>query len=338
MPQLQVRQRGEVLRSLNLGRQLSIGRTPDNGLPLRDPSVAVRHAEISVEGGALLLTDLAGSETGTFVNGHRLTPHQPHRLEHGDEIQIGPFTVAFLNDATPAPAPPAAGRRDVQGELAARPARPPLPTYPAPLPPAAGPAMYTSFLPPFYQESEFLARFLKVLEGIWEPLQRRQDSVDLHFDPRVAPPPVLGWTAQWLGIPLDPHWPEARQRAWLREAVTLYRWRGTRYGLTRALETVYGLTPVLREDSAEPHTLRVTLLDSLDGEDTAGREAVTAFVYAHAPAHARVIVEWADPLPTAPPGPARPDPTPDPAQPDPAPDPAAPPPPRTSRPTQDVSE
>lgn len=342
MPQLQVRQRGEVLRSLNLGRQLSIGRTPDNGLPLRDPSVAVRHAEISVEGGALLLTDLAGSETGTFVNGHRLTPHQPHRLEHGDEIQIGPFTVAFLNEATPAPAPPAAGRRDVQGELAARPARPPLPTYPAPRPPATGPAMYTSFLPPFYQESEFLGRFLKVLESIWEPMQRRQDSVDLHFDPRVAPPPVLGWTAQWLGIPLDPHWPEARQRAWLREAVTLYRWRGTRYGLTRALETVYGLTPVLREDSAEPHTLRVTLLDSLDGEDTAGREAVTAFVYAHSPAHTRVIVEWADPPPApAPPPPTTERPAQPPAQPpaEPSAEPsAAPPPPRTSRPTQDVSE
>ncbi|GAA5448128.1 hypothetical protein Ddep01_01888 [Deinococcus depolymerans] len=333
MPHLQVRQRGEVLRSLTLGRQLSIGRTPDNGLPLRDPSVAVRHAEISVENGALLLTDLAGSDTGTFVNGHRLTPHQPRRLEHGDEIQIGPFTVAFLNEAAATPAPVPQGRRHVQGELAARPARPPLPTYPAPLPRLDGPALYASFLPPFYQESEFLERFLKILEGVWEPLQRRQDSVELHFDPRVAPPPVLGWMAQWLGIPLDPHWPEARQRAWLREAVTLYRWRGTRYGLTRALETVYGLTPVLREDSAEPHTLRVTLLDSPDGEDTASREAVTAFLHAHAPAHAQVTVDWVDaPAPPEPPTPPEP---PGDAEP-PAPDPATPP--RTPRPTQDVSE
>lgn len=300
MPQLQVRQRGDVLRTLNLGmRQLSIGRTPDNGLPLRDPSVAVRHAEISVEGGALLLTDLTGGEASTFVNGHRLTPHQPWRLEHGDEIQIGPFTVAFLSEAAAAPAEAPQGRTDVQGTLAAHPARPPIPTFPAPRPPLGGPALYTSFLPPYFQESEFLGRFLKILEGVWEPMQRRQDSVDLHFDPRVSPPQLLGWMAGWLGVPLDPHWPEARQRAWLREAVTLYRWRGTRYGLSRALETVFGLTPVLSEDSAQPHTLRVTLLDSLDGDDTASREAITAFVQRHAPAHTQVTVEFVD-APTPP--------------------------------------
>ncbi|GGR56122.1 hypothetical protein GCM10008959_17190 [Deinococcus seoulensis] len=300
MPQLQVRQRGDVLRTLNLGmRQLSIGRTPDNGLPLRDPSVAVRHAEISVEGGALLLTDLTGGEAATFVNGRRLTPNQPWRLTHGDEIQIGPFTVAFLSESVAAPPEPPQGRTDVQGTLAAHPARPPIPTFPAPLPPPGGAGLYTSFLPPYFQESEFLGRFLKILEAVWEPMQRRQDSVDLHFDPRVSPPQLLGWMAGWLGVPLDPHWPEARQRAWLREAVTLYRWRGTRYGLSRALETVFGLTPVLSEDSAQPHTLRVTLLDSPDGDDTASREAITEFVQRHAPAHTRVTVEFVD-APTPP--------------------------------------
>ncbi|MVN85672.1 FHA domain-containing protein [Deinococcus sp. HMF7620] len=298
MAQLQVRQRGEVLRVVVLSRQLSIGRTPDNGLPLRDPSVAIRHAEITAESGALLLTDLTGGEAVTFVNGHRLAPNQPHRLEQGDEIQIGPFTLSFLADVTAAVTPtPSSGRVDVQGELRARPARSPLPTFPAEQPPRDGAALYTEFLPPFFQESEFLGRYLKIFEALWEPMQRRQDSIELHFDPRVAPPQVLGWMAGWLGIPLDPHWPEGRQRAWLREAITLYRWRGTRYGLTRALETVYGLTPVLREDTAQPHTLTLQLLDSPDGEDTASREAITQFIFMHAPAHVRVTVEFVEPSP-----------------------------------------
>ncbi|MBZ9713606.1 FHA domain-containing protein [Deinococcus multiflagellatus] len=303
MAQLQVRVRGEVLRVLTLSRQLSIGRTPDNGLPLRDPSVAIRHAEITAEVGALLLTDLTGGEGVTFVNGHRLSPNQPHRLEQGDEIQIGPFTLAFLADpSVTAEAARPAGRVDVQGELAARPARPPLPTFTAERPPHDGLALYTEFLPPFFQESEFLGRYLKIFEAMWEPLQRRQDSIELHFDPRVAPPQVLGWMAGWLGLPLDPHWPEGRQRAWMREAVTLYRWRGTRYGLSRALETVYGLTPVLREDTAQPHTLTVQLLDSPDGEDTASREAITQFIFTHAPAHVRVTVEFVEaPATAAPP-------------------------------------
>ncbi|UBV44952.1 FHA domain-containing protein (plasmid) [Deinococcus taeanensis] len=304
---LQVRRGGDVLRVLPLARQLSIGRTPDNGLPLRDPSVAIRHAEITSENGAVLLTHLAAGDAVTFVNGHRLAPNQPRRLESGDEIQIGPFTLAYLTAAPetrPAPAP--AGRVQEQGELAALPARPPLPTAAPEQPPRNAPALYTEFLPPFFQESEFLSRYLKIFEAVWEPLQRRQDSLDMVFDPRVAPPAVLTWMAQWLGVPLDPHWPEARQRAWLREAVTLYRWRGTRYGLSRALETVYGLSPVLREDSARPHTLTVRLLDPPDGDDTASREAVTAFIHAHAPAHARVDVEWV----AAPPEASAPDPRP----------------------------
>lgn len=295
MAQLQVRQRGEVLRVLPLEmRHLSIGRTPDNGLPLRDTSVAVRHAEITEEGGVLLLTALAGDQALTYVNGQRLPAHQPHRLEHGDEVQIGPFTVAYLTEAQVSQPPEASRPLVTQGELGAQPAHPPFPTYPAPLPGRHAPSLYTQFLPPLFQESEFLSRYLKIFEVIWEPLQVRQDHLESHFDARLAPPQMLPWMAQWLGVPLDAHWPEARQRAWMREAVSLYRWRGTRYGLTRALETVYGLSPVLEEDPSRPHTLDVRLLDSLDGPDTASREAITRFIHQHAPAHTRVTVTFVD--------------------------------------------
>ncbi len=318
MAQLQVRRQGEVLRLLPLEmRLLSIGRTPDNGLPLRDSAVAIRHAEISVEGGVYLLTMLSAEPHLTFVNGQRLSPHQPHRLEQGDEIQIGPFTVAFLPEDRPAPdvqQPRPRGQVVAQGELGTVPVRPPVPTYPAPQPQPGGAALYHQFLPPFFQESPLLGQLLKVFETIWEPLQVRQNHLDAHFDARLCPPEVLGWMAGWLGAPLERHWPEGRQRAWMHEVVNLYRWRGTRYGLSRALETVYGVRPVLIEDQTRPHTLTVRLPDSPDGEDSAGRDAVTRFIHQHAPAHALIEVEFVD-APTA--RPAAPD----------QPDEAAPPPP-----------
>lgn len=294
MAQLQLRRGGEVLRMLPLEmRLLSIGRTPDNGLPLRDSKVAIRHAEISNENGVFLLTNLAGETNLTYVNGQRLAPHQPYRLEHGDEVQIGPFTIAFLHIDQPAAAPPArTGHVLVQGELNATPARPAIPTYPSPIPNKSDAAMYSQFLPPLFQESEFLSRYLKIFQTIWEPLQTRQDHLDVHFDPRLSPPQILGWMSEWLGVPFESHWPEARQRAWMQEAVTSYRWRGTRYGLTRGLETVFGLSPVLKEDSGRPHTLEIEVLDSLDGEDSASREAITAFIYRHSPAHTYVEVKF----------------------------------------------
>ncbi len=294
MAQLQVRRSGEVLRMLPLEmRLLSLGRTPDNGLPLRDSKVAIRHAEISNEGGAFMLTNLAGEAYLTYVNGQRLAANQPHRLEHGDEFQIGPFAVTFLQTDQPAdlPAEPA-GRVQVQGELLAAPSRPALPRFPTPVPARNDPALYSQYLPPLFQESEFLSRYLKIFQTIWEPLQTRQDHLDVHFDPRLCPPEILNWMAEWLGVPLESHWPEARQRAWMQEAVTLYRWRGTRYGLTRALETVFGISPLLKEDTARPHTLEIEVLDSLDGDDSASHEAITEFIFRHSPAHTRVEVRF----------------------------------------------
>ena len=242
-----------------------------------------------------MLTTLVGETHPTYVNGQRLAANQPHRLEHGDEVQLGPFTITFLQLDQPAPLTAPNGHVLAQGELQALPARPALAAYPPPVPFRNDPALYSSYLPPLFQESEFLSRYLKIFQTIWEPLQTRQDHIDAHFDPRLCPPEVLKWMSVWLGVPLEDHWPEARKRAWVQEVVGLYRWRGTRYGLTRGLETVFGVSPVLKEDSARPHTLEVELLDSLDGEDSASREAITDFIFKHAPAHTYVEVKFVAP-------------------------------------------
>lgn len=292
MPQLQVRRSGEVLRVISLEMKLlSLGRTPDNGLPLRAPEVAIRHAEINLEEGAHLLTALAGERYLTYVNGQKLIANQPHRLEQGDEIQIGPFVISYLlQDQKVEPASP---QPTVSyAELKTHPAKPPLPTYPSPLPPKYTQALYTEFLPPFFQESELLSRYLKIFQSIWEPIQQRQDHIESHFDTRLAPPQILAWLANWLDVPLDTNWPEARQRAWIREAINLYRWRGSKYGLSRSLETVFGVTPIIEEDASHPYTLKVIMLDSPDGEDSASREAITQFIYQHIPAHTLAQVEF----------------------------------------------
>lgn len=170
-----------MLRVLPLARALSIGRTPDNGLPLRDPSVAIRHAEISAEGGALLLTHLAGGEHVTFVNGHRLAPNEPRRLEPGDEIQIGPFTLAFLTAAPetrPAPAPP-----DACANRGPRlPARPRAAAHlPAGSPGARHAGAVHRVPPALLPGIRVPVALPEDLRGDLGALQRRQDSVDMIF-------------------------------------------------------------------------------------------------------------------------------------------------------------
>ena len=81
---------------------------------------------------------------------------------------------------------------------------------------------------------------LLIFEAIWEPLEQRQEHIAMYFSPSTSPARMLAWIAEWLNLELDPHWPERRRRELLREAMQLYWWRGTRYGLTRMLEVCTG--------------------------------------------------------------------------------------------------
>lgn len=70
---------------------VSIGRGPEAGLRLQDPSVSRIHCKVVVVAGKATLTD-AGSSTGTLING---APQQQHELQEGDVIHIGSTELQF---------------------------------------------------------------------------------------------------------------------------------------------------------------------------------------------------------------------------------------------------
>jgi pSer/pThr/pTyr-binding forkhead associated (FHA) protein len=64
----------------------TIGRSPDNDIPIADPEVSRRHAQIVRQASGYAIVDL-GSTNGTFVNEVRVTALTP--LQHGDQIRLG---------------------------------------------------------------------------------------------------------------------------------------------------------------------------------------------------------------------------------------------------------
>ena len=54
--------------------------------------VSRRHASLALENNQLNLWDL-GSSNGTFINGTRLTPHQPNPIRDGDEVRLGQMVL-----------------------------------------------------------------------------------------------------------------------------------------------------------------------------------------------------------------------------------------------------
>ena len=72
--------------------RMSIGRTPDAPIFLDDVTVSRNHALLVRRRDGLYIDDL-GSLNGTYVNRHRI---ESHRLEDGDELQIGKFKLGYL--------------------------------------------------------------------------------------------------------------------------------------------------------------------------------------------------------------------------------------------------
>jgi Protein of unknown function (DUF3662)/Inner membrane component of T3SS, cytoplasmic domain len=71
-----------------------IGRGADCDLQLADPGVSRRHAEVRLEGDAVVLVDL-GSTNGLRVNDVATTRRQ---LSPGDRVQLGTTTFVFQRD------------------------------------------------------------------------------------------------------------------------------------------------------------------------------------------------------------------------------------------------
>ncbi|HUE14201.1 MAG TPA: FHA domain-containing protein [Planctomycetaceae bacterium] len=79
-------------KRIDIGKGGVIGRDSQSQFQLDHPHVSRSHAGLAVDGDLAAIADL-GSSNGTFVNGRRLT--KPARLQPGDRIDIGPFSLQF---------------------------------------------------------------------------------------------------------------------------------------------------------------------------------------------------------------------------------------------------
>lgn len=108
---------------------------------------------------------------------------------------------------------------------------------------------YLDYLPSIYRQDMFLGRFLRVFEDILTPIQRVADTLPERFDPNITTAPMLEFLSSWVAAPRG-GLPEYRWRKAILHSVWLYRWRGTRVGLTRALELLTGHRPYISDNSS----------------------------------------------------------------------------------------
>lgn len=303
--------------SLRLG-SMTIGSGAENNVVLDDPQISRFHARFMSTADGCWVTDM-NSASGTFLNQVRLQPNIRHPLRDGDTLRIGAYTVRYNRTGPPVgvPAQPPSGTAEavrpvptmVPPEVAAKLPQMASPIQPTPrvrrlrgnggppkvqgqLPRAQKQSSYLAYLPPLYQDDDFLGRFLLIFESILDPLDRTIDGINYYFDPQLVPEPLLPWLASWVDLVLNDKWPVERRRMLIQSAAELYRWRGTRRGLREYLRIYSGVEPVIeepgqtRKGSGEPlpaHVFRVILdVPDPDGIDP---ELVEAIIEAQKPAH-----------------------------------------------------
>jgi phage tail-like protein len=99
-------------------------------------------------------------------------------------------------------------------------------------------SLYLDFLPEIYQEIDLVNRLLMIFEEAFEPSVQTLDTLWAYLDPLTAPDAMLPFLAHWVGWSSDIPFAPDQQRQLIRQAIELYRWRGTRRGLRLYLHLV----------------------------------------------------------------------------------------------------
>lgn len=106
---------------------------------------------------------------------------------------------------------------------------------------------YLQYLPAIYRDDVLMGQLLLIFESIMMPVEHVVDNISSYFDSSITPRPFLAWLASWLDLSLDSDWPEERCRELVASAAELYRWRGTKWGLSEYIRIYTGIEPEIHE-------------------------------------------------------------------------------------------
>lgn len=113
---------------------------------------------------------------------------------------------------------------------------PPIPVRGRP----AGATRLADQLPRVLARDHFVRGYVGLCGEIWSTVVERLDDLEWFLDVGTAPMPFVRWLDGWLGVTVDPHLPEERQRALVRTAGQTLPWRGTRRRLEALLAALTG--------------------------------------------------------------------------------------------------
>ena len=95
--------------------------------------------------------------------------------------------------------------------------------------------------------ARFLYRMLSLFGDALAEVEDRVDGIHDCLSPERAPAEFLPWLSSWVALVLDETWSVEKRRRLIREALELYRWRGTIRGIQSFVDIYTGIVPEIVE-------------------------------------------------------------------------------------------
>lgn len=110
---------------------------------------------------------------------------------------------------------------------------------------------FVDYLPDVYKEgsddNSFLARYLGIFQSIYVDLEDRIDNTPVQFDTEKTNKDFLNWIADWISIKNPSIWGEKKLRTLVKEAVSIYKMKGTKASVAKIVKEYAGVEPIIVE-------------------------------------------------------------------------------------------
>lgn len=110
---------------------------------------------------------------------------------------------------------------------------------------------FIDYLPEIYKEEEnnskFLERFIGIFQSIYVDLEDKIDYTAIKYDVDRTTKDFLSWIGDWLSIKNASIWSEEKLRKLIKEAIKIYKMKGTKRAVAKMVKEYLGIEPIIVE-------------------------------------------------------------------------------------------
>jgi phage tail-like protein len=113
---------------------------------------------------------------------------------------------------------------------------------------------YIKWLPAIYQRGDatgknFVRDILWIIQHLFGSIDDTLDIIHTFFNSYETPERFLPWLASWSAMVLEADWPLNKKRRLIKQAMELYRMRGTKKGITLFIKLFTDFEPMINENA-----------------------------------------------------------------------------------------